>query len=44
MSTLSGLHESKGYEVCDDESQEPTWIERQDTKAKFKERRDKRWN
>lgn len=39
MSALSGLHESKGYEGCGDESQEPTWIERQDTKAKFKERR-----
>jgi hypothetical protein len=44
MSALSGLHESKGYEVCDDESQELTWVERQDTKAKFKERRDNRWN
>jgi hypothetical protein len=44
MSALSGLHESKGYEVCDDESQELTWVERQDTKEKFEERRDKSWN
>ena len=28
MSELSALPESEGYEVCDDEGQEPTWIER----------------
>ncbi len=28
MSELSGLPGSEGYEVCDDEDQELTWIER----------------
>ena len=28
MSELSGLPGSEGYEVCDDEGWEPTWIER----------------
>ena len=28
MSELSGLPGSEGYEVCDDEGQELTWIER----------------